>query len=407
MKSLVEQRDDAVRAARAIAEGAKSAGRELTSDELGTINEKLDEITQLSAKISTAQKSEDMLARLGKLGGTENRQVKQDDAPANSLGDHFVKHGGSQLIASKNTPGASVSVPEFFWPQVKAATDVGITTGLTFPQIDQSVVQGYRRQPVVADLLGSGTLTNPSITYFVEGVRDGNFTTVAEAGQKPQLHYNFSTVTEALTKIAGFIKLSDEMVDDLAFLVSEINQRLLYDLAIFEEAQLLNGDGTAPNLRGILNRSGIQTETGATKADNLDAVFRAVTKVQTVTGLQADGIVIHPLDYQAARLAKDGNQQYYGGGPFTGAYGNGGVQQQPGLWGVRTVVTAAIAAGTVLVGNFSQAATVYRKGGVTVSSTNSNVNDFEKNLVTIRAEERLALAVRIPSAFVKTTLGTT
>lgn len=397
--NLLEQREAAVKAARAIAEGAKAAGRDLSPDDISQIGVKLDEVKNLSEKIEGAKSSEDMLAKLGALdGGVHDRNTND----AKNLGEHFVKHAGAQLRALRNTPGASVSAPEF-----KAPTDVQVTGGLVFPQIDTSVVQGYRRQAVVADLLGSGSLSGQSITYFVEGARDGNFATVAEAGKKPQLHYNFTTVTESLSKIAGFIKLSDEMIEDLAFLVSEINQRLLYDLSIFEENQLLNGDGVAPNLRGILLRSGIQTETGASIADNLDAIFRALTKVQTVTGLASDGVVIHPTDYQTFRLSKDANQQYYGGGPFSGPYGNDGVPVQPALWGARTVVTAAIAQGTVLVGAFKQGGTVYRKGGVTVSSTNSNVDDFEHNLVTIRAEERLALAVRIPPAFVKVTLGTT
>lgn len=397
--NLVQERDAAVKAARAIFDGAKATNRDLNTDELATVNEKLTIVKDLNGKIANAKQSEDLLDRLGSLDGGVHVDQEQH---AKNLGEHFVKHGLAQLRAVRNTPGASVSVPEF-----KAAGDTQVTTGLVYPQIDTTVVQAYRRQPVVADLLGSGTLTSQSITYFVEGAREGDFATVPEAGLKPQLHYNFSTVTESLTKIAGFIKLSDEMIEDLAFLVSEINQRLLYDLSIFEENQILNGDGTAPNLRGILNRSGIQTETGATSADNLDAIFRAITKVQTVTGLAADGVVIHPTDYQTFRLSKDANDQYYGGGPFSGPYGNGGVPIQPALWGVTTIVTAAIAAGTVLVGAFRQGGTVYRKGGVTVSSTNSNVDDFIKNLVTIRAEERIALAVRVPSAFVKTTLGTT
>ena len=403
--NLIEQRDALIRAAKAIAEGAQAADRPLTNDEMTKINAKMTGVRDLNGQIAQGSAQEELLAAIGQLNGGQH--IEQDGSPAKSIGEHFVKHVGAQLIQVRHQPGASVAAPEF-----KAVGDTQVTGGpgggLLFPQIDTGVVRGYRRQPVVADLCGSGSLTSVSITYFVEGVRDGNFTTVAEAGAKPQLHYNYSTQTESLTKIAGFIKLSDEMLDDLAFLVSEINNRLLYDLTIFEEAQILNGDGTAPNLRGILNRSGIQTETGATKADNLDAVFRALTKVQVVTGMAADGIVIHPTDYQAFRLAKDTAQQYYGGGPFTGAYGNsGGVPVQPALWGQPTVVTAAIAAGTVLVGAFAQAATVYRKGGVTVTSTNSNVDDFTKNLVTVRAEERLALAVRIPQAFVKLTLGTT
>jgi len=128
--------------------------------------------------------------------------------------------------------------------------------------------------------------------------------------------------------------------------------------------------------------------------------------VQTGSGLDADGIVINPADYQALRLSKDGNQQYYGGGLFAGQYGNGTLAMQPPLWGVNTVVTPAIAAGTVLVKAFKASATLYRKGGVRVESTNSNENDFTNNKVTIRAEERVALADRVPAASVKVTLGT-
>src|SRR5690606_21476411 len=112
-----------------------------------------------------------------------------------------------------------------------------------------------------------------------------------------------------------------------------------------------------------------------------------------------------PLDYQSFRLSKDGNGQYYGGGYFAGQYGNGGVPEQPPLWGLRTIVTPAISAGTVLMGAVSQGATVYRKGGVRVDMANTNEADFINNLVTLRVEERLALAVRYPSAFVKVTMA--
>ena len=154
----------------------------------------------------------------------------------------------------------------------------------------------------------------------------------------------------------------------------------------------------------LLNRSGIQTETVSAAGDEADALFRAITKVSTATGLTADGILISPADYQKLRLSKDSNGQYFGGGFFSGQYGQGGVQEQPPLWGLRTVVSPAVSVGTAVVGAFTQGATVYRKGGVRVESTNSHASDFTSNLVTIRAEERLALAVRKPAAFVKVTL---
>src|SRR5699024_7559504 len=122
--------------------------------------------------------------------------------------------------------------------------------------------------------------------------------------------------TDALKKIAGFLKIPDEMVEDAQFWVSEINQRGIYLLALAEENQLLNGPGTGATVEGLLNRDGVQTETATSAADNPDALFRAMTKVQTATGLQADGIVINPADYEQLRLNKDGNGQYYGGGYF-------------------------------------------------------------------------------------------
>lgn len=208
-----------------------------------------------------------------------------------------------------------------------------------------------------------------------------------------------------MKKIAGWWDTSDEMIEDLPFMVSEINNRGLYLLALAEENQLLNGDGTGSNLQGILLRSGIQTVTQAVSPDSAqDAIFRAITAVQTATGLSADAILINPADYQALRLAKDSNGQYFGGGYFYGEYGVGGVVQTPPLWGKTTIVTAAVPAKTVVVGALKAAASVYRKGGIRVESTNSDLGKFTKDITTTRIEERLALAVRIPSAIVKVTL---
>src|SRR5699024_2454332 len=251
------------------------------------------------------------------------------------------------------------------------------------------------------------TLTATAITYFIENDFDpstgGNFGLVGENAKKPGLTFpDYESVTETLRKIAGWIKVSDEMAEDLPFLVSEINNRLLYQLLMFEEDQLLRGDGSGLNVLGLLNREGVQTETAANDGDLADAVFRARTKVALATGLQADGLVMNPLDYQKLRLAKDSNGQYFAGGPFTGQYGNGGVVQDPPLWGLgNTILTTAVPAGTALVGAGKQAATVYRKGGVRVEASNIDGEDFTHNRFTVLAEERLTLAVRRPSAFVR------
>jgi len=404
--NLHAQRAAAIKSARAILDGAKADGdRDLTPEEAEEVEAFTAEVKTIDRKLKGRELVKSVMSLGGPGDGEEEAPEGGEDTPAKSLGEHFAKHvkadGFTQL---KTRSGFTVSAPEF-----KAATDphtVGEVWAERLTTVDYNVVRPYRTGPIVADLLGSGTIAGNAVSYFVEGPVEGDFETVPELGQKPQLHVGDPTqVTDSLRKIAAWWDMSDEMVEDLPFMVSEINNRGLYMLAMAEERQLLNGNGTGTNLRGLLNRSGLQTEVSAATEDHPDALFRAMMKVQTATGLGADGIVINPVDYQRLRLARDGNGQYFGGGFFSGQYGNGGVPEQPPLWGTRTVVTSAVPAGTALVGAFKAAATVYRKGGIRVESTNSDAGKFTSNIVTTRVEERVALAVRIPSAVVRVTLG--
>lgn len=407
--NMHQKRAAALAAAQAIVEGAKASVRSMTDDEKSQVELHLKEVDELDVQIKGAAGDEARLARLAELTPEAKSAQHTDDAPsaARSLGEHFAKSVGEEGFANlKAIGGFTVSSPEY----VKAATDPQLTTGTPFglmlTEVDRTIVHAYRPGPVVADLMGSGTLAGNAVTYFIEGALEGDFATVAQGGAKPQFHNADPTpVTDALKKIAGWWDTSDEMVEDLPFMVSEINGRGLYRLSMVEEAQLVNGPGTGSTVLGLLNRVGIQTEVQAVAPDSAqDALFRAITKVQTATGLPADGIIIHPTDYQKLRLSKDANGQYFGGGFFSGQYGAGGIVSQPPLWGLNTVVTTAVAAGTAIVGAFKQATTVYRKGGVRVESTNSDLGKFTSNIITTRIEERALLAVRMPLATVKVTL---
>jgi HK97 family phage major capsid protein len=140
---------------------------------------------------------------------------------------------------------------------------------------------------------------------------------------------------------------------------------------------------------------------------NLDAIHKAITKVRTpaanVGGYEPDGLVIHPTDWQLLRLAKDANNQYFGGGPFMGEYGVGQYMLFPPVWGLRPVVTTAIAAGTALVGAFKLGAQIFQRTGIDVKTFDQNEDDVNFNRKTIRVEERLALAVFRASAFATVT----
>lgn len=194
--------------------------------------------------------------------------------------------------------------------------------------------------------------------------------------------------TVSLKKIACFIRESDEYINDYPFLASAINGRLLYELGLVEQNTLVTD---------LLATSGIQSDAvswtaSSTATDIADLILDAAMDVQNASGFDADAIMINPADWYSLRVAKDGEDRYYGGGFF-------GAQNIPNLWGIPVCVTPAITAGKIMVGAFKTCGSVVQNGGVGVEATNTNEDDFVKNLMTIRAEERLALAVRRPAGF--------
>src|SRR5690606_10506554 len=353
----------------AIVAGVKASNRELTDDEAATIEKDSARAVELKGIIERGEKNAKLMSAVADLGGVETIDAGAGDesgVKAASLGEHFVKSGAQKAFV-EGSGQRTTSAPEF-----KAAGDVNVA-GTNGKVQYGGVVDTPLRRLTVASLLGSGTMSNTSLTYWVQGVVEGAPTTVAENGLKPSIHFNFAPVTEALSKIAVITKISDEAMSDTDYLVSVINSQLVGRLQVVEEDQLLNGNGTAPNLRGILNRWGIQTYEVPFTDSNADGIFHGLTLVSTGSAQETpDAIVINPVDYEAIRLSKDAEGRYYGGGPFDGG-------ANPGLWGYRTVVTPAIAAGTVLVGAFNSAAQLFRKGGIQVDSTNSNEDDFKYN----------------------------
>lgn len=412
MATLMEKRDAAVKDAEALIEKSRS-GEVLTDDESAQLKSLVEDAKSLGEKIKEAESAEQLLKSFGQPMTHEEQQVAADVVRGKSLGQYFVDGQKDALSNIKARRRVQADMAEY-----KAAGDVTTTGNAIGSQtmtdlardVDKNIVTQYVQRPTIADWLGAGNIAGNAITYFVEKVWDtvanGEFKTVAENTRKPGLTPpDYTEVTETLKKLAGWIKLSMEMAEDYDFLVSEINNRLLFQLLLAEEDQILNGDGTGTNVLGLLNRTGLQVATSASAADNMDAIYRAQTSVFTKTGLRVDGLVVNPADYEKLRLSKDANGQYLAGGPFTGQYGVGGVLQDPPLWGIRTIQTTAVDQGTILLGAGKAGATVYRKGGVRVEASNVDGEDFTHNRFTVLAEERLTLAVRRPDAFVNLTLS--
>ena len=410
--NLKEQRAALVKEANELVGGRKAKGEDLTAEDRTRLQAIVDEVKGIDTKLETIAQDANLKDAISSLGAPNDGEPVPGDGgqkgggtvEAKSLGDHFIKSVGDS-VAVLGRRGGKLDAGEFKAPATQTTNWPAGVPILT--DYDRTIVQARRERPTIASLMGSGTISGNAISYFVEAAMQGGFSTVAEGAAKPQISFDSPTaVVDALKKIAGWIDMTDEFIEDLGFLKSEIDTRLLYQLTMFEEAQLLNGNGTGQNVLGIRNRSGVQVQAApATEAGNADAVFSAMTKISTATALTADALVIHPLDYERFRLSKDGNGQYFGGGYFQGQYGTGSVLENPNLWGLRTVVTTAAAQGEVLVGAFRVGATVYRKGGVRVEATNTHADNFTDNKVTVRAEERVALAVRYPAAFVKVGLA--
>lgn len=372
----------------------------LTVAEKRERNEKMEaDLKALSDKIADArwveEKANGLTPHLGPDAGAETPQPEAAETAsfADVVNSQVFKDAMGRFTVDRRINTGPM--------EIKNAT---LTTG---GLADANVVEQVRRPGVlpilfqrltVADLMPNTAISSGNTwRSVVETTATNAASTVAEGGTKPEGAFDFDVVDEPVRKIAVIQKVADEALDDLAWMQQYLNGRLSLFVRIREEQQLLTGNGTAPDLEGILNRD--LTAAQALGGDTIAiAVHKEITKVRVASFLDPDAIVFHPNDWQTARLEQDANDQFYGGGPFTGPYGVNGIAGDT-YWGLRTVVTTAMTENTALVGAFATAAEVIRRRGLTVDMTNSDQDDFIKNLVTLRAEERIALAVYRPAAF--------
>lgn len=362
------------------------AGR-IEADDAEAIAEGVSLKSQIETKQAEFEKAEKKAGLLNIIGNKESEDNTMEEKKARNLGEAFIEHLKNNPVTDTRKK-FDISAPAF-----KASTDTQTSPAgaagyaTTF---DQNVVTAARTALVVRDLFGAESISGSTLAYLIEGAIEGAPAVTAEGNAKPQIHFADPTLkTVSLSKVACFIKESDEYISDYPFLASTINGRLLYELGLVEQNKLVTD---------LLATSGIGTDTipaNATATVIADLILKAAMDVQHDSGFAADAILINPTDWYTLRIAKaTGTGEYYGGGFF-------GAQSIPNLWGLNVCVTTAVSAGTIVVGAFKTCASVVSKGGVSVEATNTNADDFEKNLMTIRAEERLALAVRRPAGFVK------
>lgn len=401
-KLLAEEAEELL----AIGALAEEEDRELTDDEKARRDELRASIETNKAKAAEFEAAVEADAKIEKLGRSlvqDKNENPVERTERKSFGEQFVESDGYQKLSAKGFTG-KFSTGEIALDTYAATLLEGTPAS---PGAGGAAVPTDRRPGIlpilferltVADLLASGTTNSNNIEYVEETVADGSAVdTVAEGADKPEVELELELTDTPVRKIAAFLPVSDEMLEDAAQIRSYLDARLALFVKIEEEDQLLNKTGTGTNLNGLLNQvPGANQDVFATVSDanGADHIFAAIT-VARESFLEPDGIVVNSDDWADMRLLKDANGNYIAGSPFSNGIG----EPAETLWNKRVVVTSKMPAGTALVGSFQLGAQVFRRGGLTVEASNSHADFFKKNLTAIRAEERLALAVYRPQAF--------
>lgn len=324
----------------------------------------------------------------------ESRLQRQNNA-RQTLGEQVLAHDGVKAMMSAGKGRVSIDVDS------KAiisglTTDADGSAGDLVVEQRVGLVPGVERRLTIRDLMMPGRTSSSSIQYPKEtGFTNSADTHTETAGTaKPQSEIKFDLVTSNVTTIAHWVQATRQILDDAPMLQSYIDGRLRYGLKLVEEDQLLNGGGTGTDLNGVYTQATASTA-------NL-AVIDAPTKIDVIriAMLQAalaefppNGVVMHPTDWAGIETTKDSAGAYIIGNPQDTA--------APRLWGLPVVATQAMALDKFLVGSFGMGAQIFDRSDASVEISTEDSDNFRKNLVTILCEERLALAVYRPEAFVK------
>ena len=256
------------------------------------------------------------------------------------------------------------------------------------------VILAPQRRLTIRDLVAPGTTGANAVEYVRETGFTNNATIVGEGLAKPYSDLTFGLENANVRTIAHLFKGSRQILDDAEALQSYIDARARYGLLLAEEAQLLYGNGTGNNLNGIIPQAQVyKAPTGITvdAEQRIDRIRLALLQA-TLAEFPSTGIVLNPIDWAAIELLKDSENRYIIGKPQEGT--------SPRLWNLPVVETQAILQDQFLCGAFNLAAQIFDRMGIEVLISTENDKDFENNMVTIRAEERLAFAVYRPEAFV-------
>ena len=261
---------------------------------------------------------------------------------------------------------------------------------------ERAPIQGLPQQRLtVRDLLPASPTTSNLIQYTRQVSRDIQAAPVAEGALKPESNLEFELAEAPVRTIAHILPTSRQTFEDVDGLASLIDNEMRFGLRLKEEDQLLVGDGTDQNILGLIPQATAFSPPFAVEQENaLDRVLLAIVQAQQ-SRLPVDAIIVNDINWAEMISLKDSEGRYLSGGSG-GPFGT-----IPGLlWQVKVIATPSMAEGECLVGAFGLGARLHDRMDVEILVSSEDSDNFRRNMVTIRAEERTALAVRVPSSFV-------
>lgn len=307
---------------------------------------------------------------------------------AKSIGQQVISADVLKDINSSIQASKRISVP------VQAAlTSVDVAQGVVEPHRLPGIDAAPKQRLFIRDLIAPGKTQSPAIFWVQQTGFTNAAAVVPENTAKPYSNIQFATKITPVTTVAHMFKASKQILDDFAQLQSLIDAEMRYGLKFVEEQEILFGDGSGAHLHGIMPQaSKFKAEFTVDKQNGIDDLRLAMLQAQ-LARFPATGHVLHSTDWAKIELIKDTLGRYILANPSALA--------GPTLWGLPIVVTETAAFnGKFLTGAFNMGAQLFDREETNVVISTENADDFEKNMISIRCEERLALALKRPEAFV-------
>jgi len=291
-----------------------------------------------------------------------------------------------------------LDVKTFLEREVKTVMSTG--AGFAPQAVRSGLVTMYPTQaPTVVDLIPIIPTNQSAYVFMRQTTRTNNAAEAAESADGNLTTYGesafvYTQVSETVRKIAHWVPVTDEQLEDIPGLDSLLRDDMLLGVRQRLSSQLMNGDGSAPNLTGFLDNGHTPTDVDTTGDFVADAIAKLIENVQITGFTDPTAVIMHPSDWWGYRRATTTDGIYIAGNPSDAG--------PKVMWGLPVVTTTEIAQGSAHCGNYRDFCRLAVKRGVEVSVSSEHASYFIQGVQAIKAEMRAAFAVIRELAFAKT-----